>query len=505
MPPEAIAVKLSARDLRMFAGIGVTLDLLEAAHIERVLDRDARERFGIQGPASRDMTGVVFPYHSHITGRRVAVRLRRDNPELDSDGKPQSKYVSAYGDGRHLYFPPEAWSKLQAPNTPIVLVESEKATLALSAWAQRTGTDLLAVGMGGCWGWRGRVGKTESPTGSRVDVTGALADLAVCEGRTSYLLLDSNVATNGKVQAARNALAKELLKRGCTVRLCNLPTMPDLNGPDDYIEARGDEAMTAIFTEAVDATDVPAEFADDALALYFTEKHGEDLRYTAQYGRWTRWNGHRWEADDTLVVYDLARQVCREAAGSTGKQNVAQRITSANTIAAVERLARSDRHHAASVSQWDCDQWILNTPTGIVDLRTGKLQSSDRLKYCTKSTSVTPGGDCPLWRQFLQQVTNNDGDLVSYLQRVYGYILTGSTREHTLFFKFGSGANGKSVATSTLTGIMGDYARVAPIETFTATQGESHPTDLAGLQGSRCVTAAEPKTGDVGQNRSLKP
>ena len=51
---------LREQDVRMFTGIGVSLDLLEAAHIERVSDRDAREQFGIQGPASRDMAGWCF-------------------------------------------------------------------------------------------------------------------------------------------------------------------------------------------------------------------------------------------------------------------------------------------------------------------------------------------------------------------------------------------------------------------------------------------------------------
>ena len=488
------AATLNERDRQMFARIGVSEDMQEAAHIERVSDEDARERFGIQGPASRDMAGLVFPYYSHVTGSRVTARVRRDNPEIE-DGRPKNKYISAYGDRRHLYFPPDAWSRLEGQNSPIVLVESEKATLAITAWAERTGIDLIPAGMGGCWGWRGRIGKTEANNGSRVDEVGPLPDLDVCGGRTVYLLLDSNVATNGKVHAARNALAKELLKRECAVRLCNLPEIPSVNGPDDYIEACGDEAMAAVFKEAVDATEVPAAFADDALALAFTEKHGDELRYTEKWRRWTRWNGYRWEHDDTLAVYDLARQICREAAAAAGKENVAQRITSANTIAAVERLARSDRRHAASVSQWDSDEWILNTPGGIVDLHTGRLHPSNRLKYCTKSTSVIPDGDCPLWLQFLLQITKNDAELVSYLKRVFGYILTGSTREHTLFFFFGSGANGKSVTISAVTGILSDYAKVAPMETFTATQGESHPTDLAGLQGSRCVTAAETEDG----------
>ncbi len=249
--------KLMKRDLAMFARIGVPPDLLEAAHVERVSDADARERFGIQGPVSRNMAGIVFPYHSHITGNRVTARVRRDNPEIE-DGQPKNKYISAYGDGRHLYFPPDVKSKLALPETPIVLVEAEKSGLGLTAWAQRTGTDLLALGLGGCWGWRGRIGKTESASGERVDVLGPLPDLSVCDGRTVYVMLDANTATNYKVQAARAALAKELRKRGCTVLICELPSVGGVNGPDDYIAAAGDEAMLQVFSAAHAPTAKPA-------------------------------------------------------------------------------------------------------------------------------------------------------------------------------------------------------------------------------------------------------
>ena len=42
---------------------------------------------------------------------------------------------------------------------------------------------------------------------------------------------------------------------------------------------------------------------------------------------------------------------------------------------------------------------------------------------------------------------------------------------------------------------MGDYHRTAPIETFTVSHGERHPTDLAGLRGARLVTAVETEEG----------
>ena len=243
------AATLNDRDVQMFASIRVQIELLEEAHIERVSDTDARERFGVQGQVSKDMAGIVFPYHSYVTGHRVTARVRRDNPEFEGD-KPKNKYISAYGDGRHLYFPPDARQKLQELSTPIVLVEAEKSVLALTAWARRASAAVIPVGMGGCWGWRGRIGKTEGINGERVDVEGPLPDMAVCDARTVYVMLDSNAASNSKVQAARNALVRELVRRGCTVRLCHLPEESGINGPDDYVGARGDDALARILDGA---------------------------------------------------------------------------------------------------------------------------------------------------------------------------------------------------------------------------------------------------------------
>ncbi len=64
------------------------------------------------------------------------------------------------------------------------------------------------------------------------------------------MLLDSNVASNPKVQRARAALVRELCKRKCEVMVCNLPAADGVNGPDDFIAVCGDEAMTKVFAEA---------------------------------------------------------------------------------------------------------------------------------------------------------------------------------------------------------------------------------------------------------------
>ena len=53
-----------------------------------------------------------------------------------------------------------------------------------------------------------------------------------------------------------------------------------------------------------------------------------------------------------------------------------------------------------------------------------------------------------------------------------GYALTGSTREHALFFLYGTGANGKSVFLSTIASLLGDYSKTAPASSFTASTTE---------------------------------
>jgi putative DNA primase/helicase len=241
----------------------------------------------------------------------------------------------------------------------------------------------------------------------------------------------------------------------------------------------------------------PPDFSDEMLALRFAEQHAGDLRYVAAWSKWMIWDGRRWQFDDTLMAFDLARKVCRAAATGCNKPRAASVLASAKTVAAVERLAKADRRLAATVDQWDVDQWLLNTPDGVVDLREAQQNLHQACDFMTKMTAVAPDAGCPTptWDAFLTCITDGDSDLIGFLKRMAGYALTGSTREHALFFLYGTGANGKSTFINAITAVAGDYHRAAPIETFTASQNERHPTDLAGLRGARLVTSVETEGG----------
>jgi len=237
----------------------------------------------------------------------------------------------------------------------------------------------------------------------------------------------------------------------------------------------------------------PAGGLEDHIALRFAEQHADTLRYVAAWSQWMRWTSAFWEEEKTLFAFDESRKLCREHDKADAK-----------TVAAVMTLARADRRLAATTDVWDADTWLINTPKGVINLRTGKIRPHSATDYVTKITAVGPGGDCPLWKGFLDTITAGDTELQGFLQRVCGYALTGDTSEDALFFHYGTGANGKSVFIKTIAGIMHDYHQTAPIDTFTVSGSDRHPTDLAMLRGARLVTAVETQEGKRWDEAKIK-
>jgi putative DNA primase/helicase len=240
--------------------------------------------------------------------------------------------------------------------------------------------------------------------------------------------------------------------------------------------------------------------SEDALALAFAERYADELRYVHMWGRWLRYDGACWNFDDTLHVFDMVRDICREAALLSGKSS---HITpSAKTVAAVERLARSDRRLAATTKQWDAQSWLLTTGDEIegatFDLSSGLDRSPQASDYITRRTAckaAPPGTPHPLFSAFLDRITHGDEALQQFLQRYVGYCLSGITVEHVFVFGHGTGANGKGTFLNTIQGIFGNYATTAHMSTFMASRTEQHPTDLAKLAGARLVVAQETQKG----------
>ncbi len=275
------------------------------------------------------------------------------------------------------------------------------------------------------------------------------------------------------------------------------PASSDITGGKKSKRGRSSGKATA---------DAP-EFSDEALALSFAAAHADDLRYVAAWSSWLMWDGCLWHFDDTLRAYDLVRQLCRTASTVCRKPDKANGLASAKTVAAVERLARSDRRLAASVEQWDADPWLLTCTTVTVDLRTGIERSPCSRDYITKRTACDPapkGTPHPVWSAFLDRITAGNTELQQFLQRDMGYSLTGITTEQSFTFAHGGGANGKSTLINTIVKIFGDYATTADMNTFLANNYDRHPTDLAKLHGARLVVAQEMQQGRSWDETKIK-
>ncbi len=280
-------------------------------------------------------------------------------------------------------------------------------------------------------------------------------------------------------------------------------TMPVVAAPVNTVLGR----ISADLDRTMDPADnMPALYSEVNVGIRFAQMNEETLRWVDAWGRWMVWDGMHWVKDEVRVAFERGKKLCcavADFARTDGTEFTTERQRQATiarygekrTISNVVELSKSDPRIVARSDQWDADQWALNTPGGVVDLRTGELRPGRREDYMTRITEATPRGDCPTWLQFLDVATAGDKDLQAYLQRVAGYALTGSTREHALFFVYGTGGNGKGTFLNTLQRILGDYAKSAPADMFTERKHEAHTTELARLMGARLVAAQETEEG----------
>jgi P4 family phage/plasmid primase-like protien len=263
-----------------------------------------------------------------------------------------------------------------------------------------------------------------------------------------------------------------------------------------FAEARdnwnwGNPASREVASNAIEGEVLEgAEVSEDAIALAFTARYRDTLRYDHDADSWFEWDGGRWRRDGRQRAFHYAREASRIL--GEGKRAMCKAIVANG----VEKFAKAHPAHAMESSDWDCDPMLLGTPGGTVDLTTGELRTPDPKHLITKQTSTMPEtGEPGLWLRFLNEALAGDAEAIHFLQRWAGYCLTGDTREHALLFLHGPGGTGKSVFLNTLARVLGDYAVTASMETFTASKYERHPADLAMLRGARLVTASETEEG----------
>ncbi len=386
-----------------------------------------------------------------------------------------------------LYRLPQLLTARQLPDPLVYLVEGEKDV-----------ETLLSLGLtatcnpGGAGKWR------EHFSGS-------------LQGFRVVLIPDNDEVGHAHVQHVAQNL-KGIVRE---IRVLELPDLLEKGDVSDWVAAGGNretlEKLTAsapVWAARPHLALVPPpsqqfHLTDMGNAQRFARHCGESVRFCHAWQRWLIWDGKRWKTDSDGEIFrkakDTVRSMYAEASDLAEERQRAAHVEHALRSESQARIkaflscAESEPGIAVSAERLDKDQWLLNCQNGTLDLHTGELRPHRQDEHITKCLPVDYDAQagCPNWDGFLEKTVGRASGMVGFLQRAVGYALTGDTREHCLFFLYGSGRNGKSTFLETLYGLLGDYAQKADFGTFLEKKQESIRNDLARLKSCRFLSASE--------------
>lgn len=254
-----------------------------------------------------------------------------------------------------------------------------------------------------------------------------------------------------------------------------------------------------------------SDYTEQGNAIRFADTFGNVLRYNKNLG-WLFWDGMRWligakeEAlllgmrfadtllEEATILYQRAADK-EEKDAAKAAYAWAKRTRSSQKIENLLKLT-APLVMEKDIESFDPDPWLLNTPAGIVDLRTGEVAPHDPDKRCTKLCAVLPTrGDTPLWSALLARMTNGSEAFTQYLQRLFGMAAVGAVYEEGMVIPYGPGGNGKSTLTGAISGVLGDYAGTIRPELLLTRANGAEPFGLEQVYRKRLVVAAETDEG----------
>lgn len=263
--------------------------------------------------------------------------------------------------------------------------------------------------------------------------------------------------------------------------------------PDDFWNPKPDEPELSKFTDLGNAE-------------YFSRYYAGRVRHCAEMDKWLIWDGKRWNIDGSNQItvmagkcvrsmYDFLSKIDDDAARKQLFKH-AMKSEDANKLAAMIKLARG--YMSVSVDTLDQDPWLLNSPSGIIDLKTGELLPHDPARNMTKMISATydPAAMCPTFEKFIDSTFESNASVIGFMRRFLGYCLTGDTREQQFVIAWGSmGRNGKGTLLNLISDILQDYAKATPTDVLYAKKFDKPSNDIARLAGARFVLASEGERG----------
>ena len=240
---------------------------------------------------------------------------------------------------------------------------------------------------------------------------------------------------------------------------------------------------------------------DTGYAKRFVEMFGSNLRYNFDNKCWMIWNGRYWQYDynnSVKIMAELVAENIRSLGRTTSDIDFIKEIEKSVSYLLSKRGKEnmlSEAQHLLPISeaQLDNNDYLLNTASGVLDLRNGSILKWDKEYYMSKYIDIQLEKKVPeRFVKFMGDIYESNAELINYVTRIFAYCLSGDIGEQEMYFFVGDGANGKSVLFELMNRILGDYSRTASCELLLDKAIQTNcKSELALLKGVRCIFLTE--------------
>jgi len=239
--------------------------------------------------------------------------------------------------------------------------------------------------------------------------------------------------------------------------------------------------------------------------------------------RWYRWSetgqgGGRWEhvAEEAVRAEAYEALRLRYLGAAAAAESAEQRKWAAARLWELEsgrfyrealELVKGAPDIATNSAAFDRAPFLLNTPSGVLDLRTLETRPARPEDWMTRMTGVAfdERAECPRFLAFLHEILPQEG-LTGFLQMFFGAALLGRHVERQAGIFYGTGANGKSTLLSVVRHVLGDYAGPIPRDALVSRrqQQDAARVALAACEGLRLGLLEELMEGAVLSSTGIK-
>lgn len=253
--------------------------------------------------------------------------------------------------------------------------------------------------------------------------------------------------------------------------------------------------------------DYPAN--DIGISKLFIDLFSDELLFCQDVG-WYIWNKKYWEKDAkdggkvNEMVKKMAAYCLKEIASDPNLDGEeAARLTKIYSKLLTKNYRDTIIRDSMSIapvksSIFDKHKFLFNCQNGTYDFERGICRDFEKTDYLTDISNVVydKNADCPRFKQYLQEVMENDETKIDYLLKIAAYCMTGDTSRECFFILYGDKTrNGKGTFVSTFTHLMGSYAKTLKASSITKKQlnsgGSNATPDLAKLKNARLANVNE--------------